>query len=289
MPLADGADAQAPSGAAHLHRAMIVDGHDANRIVLQKQMELLGVDTICCATGAEALEQMDNGIDLVLTDHNMESMDGMDLAEALHAAGHTVPIVLLSSNTGLAERDPKRPLLHAILQKPVPRRDLFALLQSLPPGGDAGAPSVADAPDPMPRAMRVLAAEDNRTNRLVFGKMVKSLDIDLIFAENGVEAVELYQSFTPDIVFMDISMPLMDGKEATGHIRQIEQRTGRHVPVVAMTAHAMEGDDTGILAAGLDHYLTKPLRKLSIHERIMAACPEGARPPTPEGPVAVAG
>ncbi|HEY9040496.1 MAG TPA: response regulator [Roseovarius sp.] len=289
MPLADGANVPGPIGASDLRRVMIVDSHDANRIVLQKQMAVLGIETVCCATGAAALEKMDDGIDLVVTDHNMPAMDGLELAEAMRAAGHTAPIALLTNNTGTAEQDPARPLLHAILQKPVPRRDLFALLQSLPPRGGAVAPAVVDAPDPTPRAMRVLAAEDNKTNRLVFGKMVKALDIDLVFAENGVEAVELYQSFTPDIVFMDISMPLMDGKEATGHIRQIEQRTGRHVPVVAMTAHAMEGDDTGILAAGLDHYLTKPLRKPEIHDRIMAACPDGARPPAMQMPVTAAG
>jgi CheY-like chemotaxis protein len=74
----------------------------------------------------------------------------------------------------------------------------------------------------------------------------------------------------------------MDGKEATGHIRAIEAKTGAHMPIVAMTAHAMDGDDTGILAAGLDHYLTKPLRKAAICERILGACPEGVRPPISE-------
>lgn len=266
MPLVNGDDTPEPMRITNLRRAMIVDGHDANRIVLQKQMELLGIETVCCATGAAALERMDSSIDLVVTDHNMPGMDGLELAEALHAAGHTAPIVLLSANTGYADQDPARRFLYAVLQKPVPRRDLFALLQTLPATADAPAPKAADAPRPI----RVLAAEDNKTNRLVFGKMIKTLDVELVFASNGVEAVELYQSFNPDIVFMDISMPLMDGKEATGHIRQIEQGTGRHVPVVAMTAHAMEGDDTGILAAGLDHYLTKPLRKAAIHEHILA-------------------
>ena len=109
--------------------------------------------------------------------------------------------------------------------------------------------------------------------------MVKALEIDLQFAENGREAVEMYQSFEPDIVFMDISMPEMDGKEATAKIREIEDGTDRHVPIVAMTAHAMGGDQDGILAAGLDHYLTKPLKKKAIIEHIVQACPEGARPP----------
>ncbi|MCR9115136.1 MAG: response regulator, partial [Rhodobacteraceae bacterium] len=120
----------------------------------------------------------------------------------------------------------------------------------------------------------------NKTNRLVFSKMVKGFDIELQFAENGREALDLYQTFLPDLVFMDISMPEMDGKEATSRIREIEQDTGIHVPIVAMTAHAMDGDADGILAAGLDHYLTKPLRKAALAEHILAACPKEARDPS---------
>ena len=119
------------------------------------------------------------------------------------------------------------------------------------------------------RQMRILAAEDNKTNQLVFRKMVKDLNIELQFANNGLEALEQYQSFEPDLIFMDISMPQMDGKEATKRIRQLEMLTGRHVPIVALTAHAMNGDSEGILAAGLDHYLTKPLRKAVILDRIL--------------------
>ena len=136
--------------------------------------------------------------------------------------------------------------------------------------------SLAPLPD---RAMRVLAAEDNKTNRLVFSKMVKALDIELAFAEDGAQAVELYRSFKPDIVFMDISMPGMDGKEATRHIRTLDDKGGTAVTIVAMTAHAMDGDEDGILSAGLDHYLTKPLRKAAIIERIVAARPQGTRDP----------
>lgn len=125
--------------------------------------------------------------------------------------------------------------------------------------------------------MRVLAAEDNRTNQLVFAKMVKDIDIDLRFANNGREAVEMYQSWRPDLIFMDISMPEMDGREATRAIRVIEN--GRsHVPIVALTAHAMDGDGTEILAAGMDKYMTKPLRKSAILEVMAAFCPAEVRP-----------
>jgi CheY-like chemotaxis protein len=127
--------------------------------------------------------------------------------------------------------------------------------------------------------MRVLAAEDNKTNQLVFRKMVKALNIELQFAGNGLEAVELYQSYQPDLIFMDISMPKMDGKEATKAIRALEADTQKHVPIVALTAHAMDGDEAQILEAGLDRYLTKPLRKTAIWSTISEHCPAEALPP----------
>lgn len=147
----------------------------------------------------------------------------------------------------------------------------------------SGTATTGDDP-PEPRAMRVLAAEDNKTNRLVLSKMLKGLDIDLQFAENGADAVALYQGFDPDLVLMDISMPGMDGKEATAHIRRAESESGRHVPIVAMTAHALSGDREAILAAGLDGFLTKPLKKADIIGQIAAACPPRARPPVPQEP-----
>ena len=141
-------------------------------------------------------------------------------------------------------------------------------------------------PEPAaPRKMRVLAAEDNKTNQLVFTKMVKDADIDLKFANNGIEAVEQFTDFAPDLIFMDISMPKMDGKEASTKIRQIEEDRGGHVPIVALTAHALNGDDKGILAAGIDHYLTKPLRKPEIHGKIADACPDDVLPPFPPAPL----
>jgi len=125
-----------------------------------------------------------------------------------------------------------------------------------------------------PRKMRILAAEDNKTNQLVLGKLIRKMNVDLVFASNGAEAIQRYVSFDPDLIFMDISMPEVDGKEATQEIRKLEAVTGRHVPIVALTAHAMAGDDQDILSAGLDHYLTKPLKKAAIVERIEAARPD---------------
>lgn len=272
-----------------LRRVLVVDDTEANRTILRRQLELIGLGVVTCANGIEAMQNLDD-IDLVLTDHNMPEMDGLELAEAMRAQGVMTPILLLSSNPSFAANDPGATHLHAILQKPVPRADLFARLQSVGPLITQTEPAALPAPEPeatevatpTTRKMRVLAAEDNKTNRLVFSKMVKDADIELEFAANGLEAVELYQSFAPDMIFMDISMPKMDGKEATIEIRRIEQETGAHVPIVALTAHAMQGDDQGILASGIDHYLTKPLRKPEIHGKLRELCPENAVPPLPQ-------
>ena len=128
--------------------------------------------------------------------------------------------------------------------------------------------------------MRILAAEDNRTNQMVFKKILKGLDIDLTMVGNGREAVEAWDALKPDLIFMDISMPELDGKEATKRIREMEatRGTGQRVPIVAMTAHAMQGDEEEILAAGLDHYLTKPLKKAMIYQQIALHAPYGMDP-----------
>ncbi len=128
--------------------------------------------------------------------------------------------------------------------------------------------------------MRILAAEDNKTNQLVLGKLLRNLDIELRFANNGLEAVAAFSEMIPDLIFMDISMPKMDGKEATQRIRAMEG--GTEVPIVALTAHAVDGDKEGILSAGLDHYLTKPLRKAAILDMIAQHQPAEVLDPFPK-------
>ncbi|MDO8884829.1 response regulator [Pseudotabrizicola sp.] len=259
-----------------LRRALVVDDQFINRTILERQLTPYGISVTLCRSGAEALATLarDSGFDVVLTDHDMPEMDGLTLARNIRAAGHHMPLVLLSSNPFVA-RDAGADLA-AILQKPLLRADLYRHLQAL-------SVTVAAAPlagPPMalgPRQMRVLAAEDNRTNQLVFAKMVKDIDIDLRFANNGREAVEQFQSWKPDLIFMDISMPEMDGREAARAIRLIEDGCS-HVPIVALTAHAMDGDGTEILASGMDKYMTKPLRKSAILDVLEAYCPEEVRP-----------
>jgi signal transduction histidine kinase/DNA-binding response OmpR family regulator len=261
----------------NLRHIMVVEGETVNRSIVLKQLEQLGLKVTCCDTAQDALAQIDDSVDLVLTDHIMPEMDGFDLASALRAAHNEVAIIIVSSNTSLAHNDPARALVSAILKKPIPRSDLFSQLSDIK--------IIASKKSSAPlRKMRILAAEDNKTNQLVFSKMIQHLDVDLRIANNGEEAVDLYQSFIPDMIFMDISMPKMDGKEASMAIRQIEETKGVRCPIVALTAHAMSGDDKSILAAGLDHYLTKPLRKTDIVSQIEQNQPDGTRPLEPDAP-----
>ena len=140
-------------------------------------------------------------------------------------------------------------------------------------------PASPDAPSEDLRQMRVLVAEDNRTNRLVIEKMLKSLNVDLFFADNGQEAVDYFKWQRPDIFFTDISMPKMDGKEAARRIRSFESETGlKPCPIVAITAHAMDGDADEILAAGIDHYLTKPVKKAALIDHILAVWSDRFQP-----------
>jgi signal transduction histidine kinase/CheY-like chemotaxis protein len=263
-----------------VHRVLVVDDQFINRTILERQLSPCGMEVTLCRSGAEALAHLatDPAYDVVLTDHEMPEMDGPELVLRLRAEGHTLPVLLLSSNSGAILDAATAAEITGVLQKPILRADLYRRLQLLtaPAVVEETAPTIAEPT--AARRMRVLAAEDNRTNQLVFQKMVKSMEIELVFADNGRIAVELFQSFRPDLIFMDISMPEMDGKEAATAIRALE--AGRsHIPIIALTAHAMEGDADAILAAGIDEYMTKPLRKAAIADALAQFCPKDAIPP----------
>jgi signal transduction histidine kinase/DNA-binding response OmpR family regulator len=276
LPVAE--DAGPMRAPVAVRRVLAVDDQFINRTILERQLAPCGITVTLCRSGAEVLERLasDAPYDVVLTDHDMPEMDGPTLLQLIRASGNPVPVMLLSSHPmGLGEATRA---FAAVLQKPILRSDLYRHLQALTTPAE---PDVAEAPS-VPhsdlRQMRILAAEDNRTNQLVFQKMVRDMDIDLVFADNGRIAVDLFESFQPDLIFMDISMPEMDGKEAARTIRALGG-AGAKVPIVALTAHAMDGDAEAILAAGIDRYLTKPLRKTAIEGALAEHAPRDARPP----------
>ena len=290
LPVTESTASDHPELPAGINKAMIVDNVAANRMILERQLRQLGLTVISSYNATEALERVDEDFDLFLVDHIMSDMDGLEFIEAVRKQRHPCPIILMSADISQARDHPTLAEAFAIIPKPVSRRSLYDALRNLQthlPAKEGALDQLSsadqfvfenDAPEESsgPRLMRVLAAEDNKTNRLVFEKMVKDLPIDLEFAEDGVQAVEKYKSFKPDLIFMDISMPNMDGKEATRQIRLMEAELDKHTPMVALTAHALDGDEDTMLSSGLDHYLTKPLRKPVIRTMIDSYCPEEA-------------
>ena len=277
-----------PSVPIHLKAALVVDDLLVNRIILERQLQTYGLDVTLCRSGDEAIHVLDDGttFDVVLTDFKMPGMDGVALAKAMRSKGLEAPILMLSSDPDTFDKTQLERENINCLEKPVLRSDLIRQLRKIsnteappePPHPPKQSPDLR--PEVVPkRKMCILAAEDNRTNQLVLGKMVKDLHIDLHFANNGHEAVDMWRRLDPDLILMDISMPEMDGREASRLIRTNEVDRGGHVPICAITAHAMEGDSEHIFAAGIDYYLTKPLKKAAITERILAHIPKDTRDP----------
>ncbi len=262
-----------------INRVIVADSHKVNREILDKQMQAIGLQVAACRNLREVLELQPAKGDVVLADYKLDDGSVADLAVRLRSDGFVGPIIMFSPSSHAKTQQGG---ITRVLRRPVRRDDLLAALCQLQ-GEDAGTPPSDGASEDQPlRRMRVLAAEDNKTNRLVFGKLVKALDIDLTFATNGQEAIDAFLAEKPDLIFMDISMPEVDGKEATREIRKIESERGLiRTPVVALTAHALAGDEAEILAAGLDHYMTKPLRKDEILARIAEVAPVECRPPVP--------
>lgn len=264
LPLAEAAQTIQPAP-IELSRVLVVDDHLVNRTILERQLTAHGLNVTTCATGADALTLLEHGqpFDLMITDHEMPELNGLDLTLMVRKQGYDLPILLLSSNPSVLRDHPAIPEFRSILQKPLLRNDLIQNLQQLtnvtpvaPPEASTDTPVEAYRSG---RKMRILTAEDNKTNRLVFSKMVAGLDIDLTFAEDGLQAVEAFKTTHPDLIFMDISMPQLDGRDATRAIRQLPN--GAQMPIIALTAHALPGDHEEMLAAGLDHVMTKPLKK----------------------------
>jgi CheY-like chemotaxis protein len=193
---------------------------------------------------------------------HMPGMDGTTLAQRIRAAGHTMPLVLFTS---LGRRDGVDGLFAAALAKPLRQSQLYDTLVSLlggeptPTRATAPAKLRLDAAMAQRHPLRILLAEDNVVNQKLALRLLQQMGYRADLASNGIEAIESIGRQTYDVVLMDVQMPEMDGLEAS---RRINQRwPNRSRPrIVAMTANAMQGDREECLAAGMDDYITKPIR-----------------------------
>ncbi len=210
-----------------LTSALVIAPPKIDRALLLHQLQAIGIAPRHAAgLGDMARADHKAAPDVVLIDDSVTEGDPDRALAAVRALWPDVPVILLAASAvtvpsaGPASR-------MTVLGKPLMRSQLHRMLQDLSgsAAGDTRGQAVdpADAPEPnQPRRMRVLAAEDNKTNQLVFRKMLKDCDIDIRMANNGREAVEMYRAERPDLIFMDISMPEMDGREATRAIRDLE-------------------------------------------------------------------
>jgi CheY-like chemotaxis protein len=252
-----------------IERAFLIDPDDRSRQLTTSQLVALGLPVVSVKDSVHMRKlPVGRGDILVVSDPGGDKVGCTRFARLLDETRPALTIFLTRDATCQLPRD--RDGLR-ILPHPVLRQHLLEQLENLaqPDVADAPTPPEEPAPAPAPARLRLLAAEDNKTNQLVFAKMLSGLDIDLLFADDGQDAVEKFRELRPDIVFTDISMPRMDGKEAARQIRAMAVELGLpHVPIVAMTAHALDGDAESILAAGIDHYLTKPIRKSDLLARL---------------------
>ncbi|MCR4414807.1 MAG: response regulator, partial [Thermoguttaceae bacterium] len=270
--------------------ALIVDDHPTNRLILQEMLANWGMRPVAvenAAAAVAALEEAASGgapFALAILDAHMPEVDGFQLAAEIHRrprlAGTT--LVMLTSAGQPDDVAQCRELgIQAYLTKPVAQSDLLdAVLAALGDRLHVAETRPAPAPGFTPRRpLSVLLAEDNPISRTLALRLLEKHGHRVVVAQNGREVLEAVQRERFDAVLMDVQMPEMDGFEATEAIRRQEQGTGRRLPIIAMTAHAMKGDRERCLAAGMDGYVAKPVQSRELLAALDAATAEKSDQP----------
>lgn len=252
-------------------RILIIDDNQTNRMVLTKNVEALGSRVDAVSSGAKGLESLRNAhragdpYHVVLLDMQMPVMDGEQTARGIKSdpALKDVKILILTSmgQRGDAAR------LEALgcsgyLLKPVRQQMLFDAVVALLGTQERKAPGLITRhtlSEQRKFDLRLLLAEDNSINQKLAVVLLQKAGYSVDAVDNGAQALEKVQTNQYSAVLMDVQMPEMDGFEATHHIREREKITGQHIPIIAMTAYAMQGDRERCLEAGMDDYITKPL------------------------------
>ncbi|WP_439122023.1 ATP-binding protein [Marivita sp.] len=267
LPIDQDSAAAAPKLDPDLQRILVIDNADEDGTTpLIKQISALGGTPTLCSDPARLTPDQVATFSLTVLGIEPDNSLFTSAIFALKTVAPNAPILSLS-------HDPKRVAeaglenVHTV-QRPFARSVLLDAITSTAVRCAVPEPTIVHSQVGQPN---ILLAEDNRTNQLVFRKMVSKLDLNLTIANDGFEAVTAFEANRPDVIFMDISMPGMDGKEATARIRALEG-DGPNVPIIAVTAHALDGDRDMILEAGLTDYLTKPLRKDALLEKLGTYC-----------------
>jgi len=302
LPVHDGGKARSRaafdiSGA----NVIVVDDNTVNRSILLEQLHSWQLNGTACVSGAEGLQLLrlaaehDLRPDLLILDYQMPEMNGIEMLEKMRAepALADIPVILLTS-VDMARSDPGigRLNLAANLTKPTRSSLLLETITDVLAGarGQAGEPAkqpeaMSVTPAVQPETMSaggdrakpataaetgidILVAEDNEVNQIVMEQILRETGRTFRIVANGKLAVSAYKIYRPRIILMDVSMPEMNGHEATREIRALEADTDRHVPVVGVTAHALKGDMDLCIEAGMDDYLSKPVSPARVFEKL---------------------
>ncbi|HUT94750.1 MAG TPA: response regulator [Thermoguttaceae bacterium] len=282
-------------------RVLVVDDNATNRFILEEMLGNWGMLPTAVAGVREALGQLRQArssgepFPLVISDVHMPELDGFALVNEIRedpTIGSTVIMMLTSGNRPGDIAQCEEMGVAAYLLKPVKQSELFdAVMMAL------GITTVEDEAAVVPdrelptrdRPLRILLAEDSLVNQKLAIGLLKRRGHAVVVANNGKEALATLELEKFDLIIMDVQMPEMDGLEATAAIRAREKQTGAHVPIIAMTAHAMKGDRERCLDAGMDRYISKPIRARVlfevIDEVVGSSTPSDAVPefPLPEG------
>jgi two-component system, sensor histidine kinase and response regulator len=253
-------------------RILVLDDNETNRIILDKMLRGFGCEPDLASEGATALAMMHDAAsqgapyDLLLTDMQMPKMDGIEVAHLVKSNDDLKKtIVMLLTSMRLKHDDPvlRRAGISAFLTKPIKQSQLFDVISDLTaedPVTFLAAKQIA-APADSQVSARILLAEDNLVNQKLAVKLLQKNGHQVVAVNNGLEACQEIArgtASTYDLILMDIQMPVMSGFEATAKIRSMPEH--QNIPIIAMTAHAMTGDREKCLAAGMNDYITKPLK-----------------------------
>jgi len=272
-------------------RTLVVDDNEANRRILSEILRKWGMQVTVASGAIEALAVFQEARDagspfaIMILDAQVPDMDGYTLAQRIRddpASGGAV--VLMLSSTGrqsMAERCGP-PGIPEYLHKPVRESELrLKLLRVVDPAAIEHAPEVPRTASSRntPQPLRILVAEDNPHNQRVVRLMLAKYGHMTTIVNNGREVVAAWERQQFDLVLMDVQMPEMDGLQATAAIRAAEAATGRHIPIIAMTAYARKEDQSRCLAAGMDGYVRKPVKADDLREAMDDCLAPGASLP----------
>jgi two-component system sensor histidine kinase/response regulator len=271
-------------------RVLVVDDNATARKILLEMLQSWRMEAVAVDSARKALETIErarNGgtpFRLVLTDGQMPDMDGFGLAERIAGDPESsgLKVMMLTSAGERGDGIRCRELgIAGYLTKPVSQSDLWdGIVSVLHPGEGASVPApdtVHSIREGRPR-LRILLAEDNPVNQQLAVRILETRGHSVQVVPNGRQALDAVSRERYDLVLMDVQMPEMDGFEATAAIRARENSSGAHLPIIALTAHAMTGDRERCLAAGMDGYLSKPLRAPELMDAIAQLLPD--QPPS---------